>query len=119
MMGVQVINALNRAVCWTSGMMDGMVTVVAGAFWRDRNRDAGLVARSLEPLRTALLGRHRRQIERALGTPPAVWDGLHAPRSHWEAMTWYYPCDEIEKRAIAIRFVNDRAQKVEVIRGPG
>lgn len=114
-MGVHVMYALNRAVCWTAGIVDGMAAMVTGAFARERLQRG----ESLEPLRTALLGRHRRQIERALGTPPAVWDGMHAPRSHWEAMTWYYPCDEIEKRAIAIRFVNDRAQKVEVIRGPG
>jgi hypothetical protein len=114
-MGVHVIHALNRAVCWTAGIVDGMASMVTGAFSRNRLQRG----ESLEPLRTALLGRHRSQIERVLGTPPAVWDGLHAPRSHWEAMTWYYPCDEIERRAIAIRFVNDRAQKVEVIRGPG
>jgi hypothetical protein len=96
-------------------MMDGMFEALTGARLPRNGSEWG----SLAPLCTALIGRHRRQIARDLGTPPAVWDGLRAPRSHWEAMTWYYPCDEGSRRAIAIRFVNDRARKIEVIRGPG
>jgi hypothetical protein len=118
-MAAQVINVLTRAVCWTAGMVDGMVEAVVSAFSSGGIAGGIGTGESLEPLRAALVGRHRRQIARTLGTPPAVWDGMDAPRSHWEARTWYYPCDEINRRAIAIRFVNNRAQKVEVIRGPG
>jgi len=31
---------------------------------------------------------------------------------------WYYPFDHARRQAIAIRFENDRARKVELIHGP-
>ncbi len=117
-MAAQVIHIIGRAVSWTAGVVDGVLQTLAGVLLHDPSHRDGIRWGSLAPLCTALIGRHRRHIAKKLGTPPAVWDGLHAPKSHWQARTWYYPCDQTSRRAIAIKFVNDRAQKIEVIRSP-
>ena len=113
------IHLLTRAVSWTAGVFDGMCQAVAGAMSGDQASRIGPTEMALLPIRTALLGRHRKQIAKALGNPPAVWAGFDSqPRSLWEATTWYYPHDPVQRRGIAIRFENDRARKVEFIHGP-
>ena len=98
-----------------------------------RTRAAGFArAESNQPfreLRRALLGRHRRQIARVLGTPAtaSMTFAAAAPTggaggkasTYWDATTWYYPFDQKQKKAIAIRFVRDRAREVEFIGSPG
>jgi len=117
-MAAQFRIAITRAVCWSAGVVDGFLDALMGAFSGDQLSRIGPTEASLVSLRTAILGRHRRQVERALGTPPTVL-GLGARvRSHGEAVIWYYPFDHARRQAIAIRFENDRARKVELIHGP-
>ena len=78
-------------------------------------------------LRGALIGKNRKQIARVLGTPTtasltfgavAMSAGGKA-MTFWDATTWYYPFDQKRRKAIAIRFVRDRAREVEFIGAPG
>jgi hypothetical protein len=117
-MNAQIIHRFTRAASWTAGVIDGMVEAIAGAFTGDQLSRIGPRDASLLPLRSAILGRNRAQIAKALGNPPAVWAGAGAPRSFWQAMTWYYPYDDARQQAIAIRFENDRAHGVEFIHAP-
>ena len=118
-MAAQVINVFTRTLCWTAGVVDGLLEALLGALSGDQMSRLGRADPTLAPLRAALLGRHRRQIARTLGTPPTACAARgEGPRTYWEASTWYYPCDVTRHEAIAIRFVNDRARNVELIRAP-
>ena len=126
-----VMNKLARAVCWTAGLVEGLVSgfvqgapatpVVAG-----RGRAWELGNAPFGELRKALLGRNRKQIVRVLGEPPTASVGFGVtvtagakPMTFWQASTWYYPFDHSRQQAIAIRFVGDRAKGVDFIGVPG
>jgi hypothetical protein len=119
-----MMNALTRAVCWTAGFVEGLMTgLVQGSTTRRRS----LIGHRNAPfseLRAALLGRNRRQIARVLGEPPTASVGFGVtvagaqPMTFWQASTWYYPFDHRRQQAIAIRFVGDRAKGVEFIGVP-
>jgi len=119
---------MTRAICWTAGLVEGMVTGVMGRRWDDQRRSLG-GGGALDPfgeLRAALLGRDRRQIIRALGAPPTASVGFGisiitggAAPTFWQAPTWYYPFDDARRQAIAIRFVGNRARDVDFIGGAG
>jgi hypothetical protein len=115
MMAIGVISALTRTVCWTAGMVEGAIDALKRAIG---GQHAFGNLNDPTPLRVALLGRHRRHIVRVFGTPPAACVGQRGVDAgeYWEATTWYYPFDESRREAIAIRFENDRARKVEFIR---
>jgi hypothetical protein len=123
-MAVHVISALTKALSWTAGVVEGIVRGLASS------GSASSIAGPLpsfapgEPfheLRSALIGRHRRHIIRALGEPPTAGIGFGTtiagatPVTFWQATTWYYPFDPARQRALAIRFVGDRARQVEFI----
>jgi hypothetical protein len=125
-MARQVVQALSRAVCWTAGLFEGLVAGLAGRRHGRRDEELPLLE-SDEPLadvRAALIGRHRRQIVRVLGAPPTACVGFGVsvspvPRdAFWQASTWYYPFDRLERMALAIRFVGDRAREVEFVGAP-
>lgn len=118
-MARSVVNVLSRAFFWTAGWVDGAIDAIASSLRSKPSPWRAALRRSTLPLQAAILGRHRRQIVEALGTPPAIGPGESVPRSFWQALTWYYPCDAMRREAIAIRFVNDRARRVEFIRVPG
>lgn len=124
-MGVAVLNVVSRAVFWTAGMFEGMITGMLGS------RRAASILPILEldrdpcaELRIALMGRHRRQIVKVLGVPPTASMGFGStvphgrPLTYEIASTWYYPFDQRERRAIAIKFIGDRAREVEFIGAP-
>src|SRR3954454_14516380 len=71
-----MMNALTRAVCWTAGLVEGLVSgLVQGSSPRRRS----LVPHRNAPfgeLRAALLGRNRKQIARVLGEPPTASVGF-------------------------------------------
>jgi len=123
-MGVRVVDAMTRAICWTAGVVNGLVTGLRGhdieAAW---TRGGGNCGEPIGELRAALLGRHRRQIVRALGEPPTASIGFGIsvrscgapPVTYWQAPTWYYPISAKRRQAIAIRFVGHRARGVDFI----
>jgi hypothetical protein len=123
-MATHVVNVLSKAVCWTAGLFAG-ITGLRPA----RGGSRLPLLESGEPeggdMRAALLGRHRRQIMRALGAPPTAWVGMGvsvspvARDAFWHASTWYYPVNPAERTAIAIRFERDLARHVEYIGAPG
>jgi hypothetical protein len=121
-----MVEAMTRAICWTAGLVEGMVAGVIGKRWDDQPQSMG-GGGTIDPfreLRAALLGRDRRQIMRALGAPPtasvgfgvSIVTGSAAP-TFWQAPTWYYPFDHARRQAIAIRFVGNRARDVDFIGG--
>ena len=77
--------------------------------------------RSLSSLRTALLGRHKSAVAKALGpprtatvgSPLAVGAAASEPPSFLVADTWYYALDARDRSAMAIQFEADRAREVE------
>ena len=121
-----MMNALTRAVYWTAGVVEGLMSgLVHGAPRRGLTLLSRRGDRSFGELRAALLGRHRKQIARVLGEPPTASLGFGAavagakPVTFWQASTWYYPFDRSRQQAIAIRFVGDRAKGVDFIGLPG
>jgi hypothetical protein len=124
-MALHVISAFTKAVSWTAGVVEGLFRGLASSSSTPSSRASSLPMLAMdEPfheLRTALLGRHRRHIIRALGTPPTAGIGFGvsvaggSPVTFWHATTWYYPFDPGRRQAIAIRFVRDRAKHVEFI----
>ncbi|HYE19218.1 MAG TPA: hypothetical protein VEA69_12280 [Tepidisphaeraceae bacterium] len=125
-----VMDAFARAVFWTAGLIDGLVTSVLGPARGGRvggrfAEDAPVRTGGGEPfaeLRRAIVGRSRAQIAAVLGVPPtaSVGFGVAAgkpgrPPTYMDATTWYYPFDQRDQKAIAIRFVGQRAREVEVI----
>jgi hypothetical protein len=125
-MALPLVNAFTKAVCWTAGVVEGLLRGLASSSSSPQSALAGPLDQYIsdEPfheLRSALLGRHRRHIIRALGAPPTAGIGFGvtvagaAPVTFWQATTWYYPFDPGRRQAIAIRFVHDRAKHVEFI----
>ena len=123
-MHVPVLSAFTKAVSWTAGVFEGLLRGLASSSAPSSVTAALPVLAVDEPfheIRAALLGRHRRHIIRALGTPPTAGIGFGvsvaggAPVTFWHATTWYYPFDPGRRHAIAIRFVGDRARNVEFI----
>jgi hypothetical protein len=136
---MRLLKTLTMAACIAAGIVGGMMVSLVGA----RRRQFALAGPSVGPtrddfapvhanqpfreLRSALLGKHRKQIARVLGTPTtasltfaaAVPVSGKDAATYWEATTWYYPFDQKQKKAIAIRFVRDRAREVEFIGSPG
>jgi hypothetical protein len=129
-----MMNAFARAIFWTAGLIDGLVMSVLGPArgGRTGGRTGGRFADDAaartgggEPfaeLRLAIVGRSRAQIAAVLGVPPtaSVGFGVSAgkpgrPPTYMDATTWYYPFDQRDQKAIAIRFVGRRAREVEFI----
>jgi hypothetical protein len=123
-MTLDVVDAVTRAVCWTAGMVEGVMSgLVGGRGGRYEAVRGGVEGRFYE-LRGMLMGKTRRQIVRALGAPPTASVGFGvsvvtggAPLTFMHAPTWYYPFDADRQQAIAIKFVGDRARGVEFIGG--
>ena len=134
-MTMDVVDAVTRAVCWTAGIVEGVVggfvtgraTLTPNAHRHPRRfaapRPTGPQQRFVE-LRSMLMGKSRRHIARALGAPPTASVGFGVsvvtggtPLTFMHASTWYYPFDAGQQQAIAIRFVGDRARAVEFIGG--
>jgi hypothetical protein len=122
-----MMNALTRAVYWTAGVVEGLMSgLVRGVPGRGLALSSRRGDRSFGELRAALLGCHRRQIARVLGKPPTASVGPAGaavagdkPVTFWQASTWYYPFDHARRQAIAIRFVGDRARGVDFLGLPG
>jgi hypothetical protein len=125
-----MMNAFARAVFWTAGLVEGLVTSVLGPARGGRMggrfaHDPAVRTGGGEPfgeLRLAIVGRTRAQIAAVLGVPPtaSVGFGVSAgkpgrPPTYMDATTWYYPFDQRDQKAIAIRFVGRRAREVEFI----
>ena len=120
-----MMNVLTRAVSWTAGVIEGVMT---GLRYGSTPRPRDLFPHRGQPfgeLRAALLGRNRKQIARVLGEPPTAFVGFGVtvatgarPMTFWQASTWYYPFDHSRQQAIAIRFDGDRAKGVDFIGVP-
>jgi hypothetical protein len=124
-MTLNFVHAVTRAVCWSAGLIEGLVSGLTDRRPISPLRRSSLGGGPFPELRAALLGRHRRQIMRALGAPPTASVGFGVsvvtggvPLTFWHAPTWYYPFDTSRRQAIAIRFVGDRAQDVDFIGSP-
>jgi hypothetical protein len=121
-----MMNALTRAVSWTAGLVEGLMTGLRyGGSTAHRRYALPHRGQPFGELRAALLGRHRKQIARVLGEPPTASVGFGVtvaagarPMTFWQASTWYYPFDHSRQQAIAIRFVGDRAKGVDFIGVP-
>jgi hypothetical protein len=118
-MAVKLMNAMARAVCWTAGLFEGMVSGMTGP---PPARGRLTATDRLEELRAMLLGRDRRQVMRMLGVPPTACVGFGVsvvtngkPVTFLHAPTWYYPFDANRRQAIAIQFSADRARGIEFI----
>jgi hypothetical protein len=146
---MHLLKTLGMAACVAAGVLGGIMINLVGARRRQfvlasgtgtgtSNNSTGRSRQGLSrteadqhqpfrELRRALLGKHRKQIARVLGTPTtaSMTFAAAAPMSggkaatYWDATTWYYPFDQKQKKAIAIRFVRDRAREVEFIGTPG
>jgi hypothetical protein len=102
---------MTKILTWTRGLVCGLLSPRLPVLELDD---------PCRELRATLLGRHRRQIAVALGRPPTASVSFGAPpaASFWQAGTWYYPFDRGQRKAIAIRFVGDRAREIEFIGAP-
>ena len=138
-MAMSWLKTLGVAACVAAGVIGGVMISLVGVGRRryafaggtmasDREElEFGPVNQPFRELRGALLGKHRKQIARVLGTPTTASLNFSSagackgpkPMTFWQATTWYYPFDQNEKKAIAIRFVRDRARDVEFIGSPG
>jgi hypothetical protein len=148
---MHLLKTLGMAACVAAGVLGGIMINLVGARRRQfvlasgtgtgtgtgaGNHSTGRSRQDLSrtqadqpfrELRRALLGKHRKQIARVLGTPTtaSMTFAAAAPMSggkaatYWDATTWYYPFDQKQKKAIAIRFVRDRAREVAFIGSPG
>ena len=124
-MATPVVNVLSKAVCWTAGLFAGITGLrpARGGAGRLPLLESGEAGDG--DMRAALLGRHRRQIMRALGVPPTAcvgWGVAVSPVARdafWHASTWYYPVNPAQRTAIAIRFERDLARHIEYIGAPG
>src|SRR5688500_16919011 len=136
-MAMSWLKTLGVAACVAAGVIGGVMITLVGA-GRRRYALAGpqLTAgredftlptphQPFRELRGALLGKHRTQVARALGTPTSASLSFGSatckgdkPMTFWQASTWYYPFDQKQQKAIAIRFVRDRAKDVEFIGAP-
>jgi hypothetical protein len=119
-MAVKLMDAMARAVCWTAGLFEGLVSGKTGQPPVGRRRLTS--ADRLDELRGMLLGRDRRQVMRLLGVPPTACVGFGVsvvtngkPVTFLHAPTWYYPFDTTRRQAIAIEFSADRARDVAFI----
>ena len=145
-MSMTWLKSITIAACVAAGVIGGVMITLVGAGRRryvlaapgngsdpelDALRDDLALPAADQPfreLRGALLGKHRKQIARVLGTPAtasltfgsaaASTNKAAKPMTFWQATTWYYPFDQKHKKAIAIRFVRDRAKDVEFIGSP-
>jgi hypothetical protein len=72
-MAVNLMDAMARAVCWTAGLVEGLVNGATG-MQLDRGRLSA--ADRLDELRSQLLGRDRKQVMRLLGVPPTACVGF-------------------------------------------
>jgi hypothetical protein len=119
-MAVYVMSSVTRALSWTAGVIEGMMSSVVGNP-PPRSLPTLMKSGRLADLRSALVGRHRRRIARALGAPPTACIGFgkcvrgSAPVTYWQASTWYYPLDTSRRQAIAIQFDGNCAKRVEFI----
>jgi outer membrane protein assembly factor BamE (lipoprotein component of BamABCDE complex) len=118
-MAVNLMDAMARAVCWTAGLVEGLVN---GATGMQLDRGRLTAADRLDELRSQLLGRDRKQVMRLLGVPPTACVGFGVcvvtngkPVTFLHAPTWYYPFDTNHRQAIAIQFTADRARGIEFI----
>jgi hypothetical protein len=144
---MRLLKSLGLAAFLAAGALGGIMINLIGArrrqFLLASGNDGGGVSGHSESdfamtevnqpfreLRRAILGRHRRQIARVLGTPatasmtfaaaaPTGAGASGKPATYWDATTWYYPFDQKQKKASAIRFERDRAREVEFIGSPG
>ena len=117
-MMAKLLKVLEQTTGWLAGALSATMP----------NRAEALpvleAANPFRELREALLGRNRRQIAGALGAPTTASLGFNMvlaqvePPTFWDASTWYYLFDQRDRKAIAIRFVNDRANEVEFIGAP-
>jgi hypothetical protein len=140
---MRLFKTLSMAAALAAGIVGGMMVGLIGARRRqfafagagsaadalpareDHSATTG-ANQSFRELRRAIIGKHRRQIARVLGTPTTAsltfaaaspMSGKNAP-TYWNATTWYYPFDQKQQKAIAIRFERDRAREVEFIGAP-
>jgi hypothetical protein len=120
-MAVYVMSSVTRALSWTAGVIEGMMSSVVGTPPPPRSLPVLMKTGRLADLRGALVGRNRRRIARALGAPPTACIGFGtcvrgaAPVTYWQASTWYYPLDGNRRQAIAIQFDGNCAKRVEFI----
>ena len=119
-MAVYVMSTVTRALSWTAGVLEGMMSGVVGNAPR-RSLPHLMANGRLADVREAIVGRHRRRIARALGAPPTACIGFGkcvaggSAVTYWQASTWYYPVEGARKQAIAIQFEGDHAGRVEFI----
>jgi hypothetical protein len=118
-MTVNLMGAMTRAVCWTAGLVEGLV---AGATGMPPEHRCHSAADRFAELRSMLLGRDRKQIMRLLGAPPTASVGFGVsivtrgkPLTFLHAPTWYYPFDANRRQAIAIQFTANRARGIDFI----
>jgi hypothetical protein len=129
-MAIELVNVLTRAAAWTAGVIEGLMTAVVGAADPLPALGRSVGPRGFNEVRLAIVGRNRRQIAKALGTPPTACVGFGTVVgggsggkaadvvTFWQATTWYYPLDVERQQAIAIRFEGNRAREVDFIGVP-
>lgn len=129
-MAIELVNVLTRAAAWTAGVIEGLMTAVTGSVEPVPALRSSAGPRGFSEVRLAIVGRNRRQIAKALGTPPTACVGFGTVLggggggksgksatavTFWQATTWYYPLDVERQQAIAIRFEGNRAREVDFI----
>jgi outer membrane protein assembly factor BamE (lipoprotein component of BamABCDE complex) len=97
------------ALVWSAGVLAAL-----GALFAITPRSRRIRGTADAAALSVILGRTKQQIVRTLGPPP----GAGPTRSNsWQADTWYYPFNRLERSAVAIQFAHNRAARIELI-GP-
>ncbi|HZZ44133.1 MAG TPA: hypothetical protein VFE58_14445 [Tepidisphaeraceae bacterium] len=78
-------------------------------------------APSSASLHHSILGADKQMVQAVFGPPKAAAGLPIIPpagrQAYWEASTWYYPVHPIRRTALAIRFQDGVAQKVDFVQG--
>ena len=69
-------------------------------------------------LREAVIGAGRGAVINVFGPPRTAMLGRGARLSIWRSDTWYYPLDQADRSALAIRFAGNVARDIERISVP-
>ena len=105
-----------------TGLLGGLLVaagVVAGVMWLlRRRRRARTRPDRLPRLTAAIVGNTKANVAAVLGPPRVATFVGQTSGNYQDAAVWYYPLARESRLGMAIKFGDDRAQKVDIIRGP-
>ena len=133
---------LVEKLAWTAGLVGGFIALAAVSAtpslhgWRRRlnawrnDSHSGLlpVSHPFNDWQKRILGNTKQQVATALGAPlaasvvgafsavtPSAPSSPTGLLTYWDANTWYYPFNPLQRSAIAIEFRRNRVKRVDFI----